>query len=454
MAAILNKHAAGEIWFGIKNDGTPVGMDVTETTLRKVSQSIAAHIEPKIFPEVSNVLLRGKSCIRVSFSGSEKPYYSHGRAYMRVADEDRQLSTKEIESIILRKNRSHRSWDSESIPDASFKPDAAKVRAYVRKAGLPWINAQSALKSLGLHVDGHYLNATRVFFAKPPTHALRCAVFATSTTATIIDQHDFNGDILTLVEEAEKYILKNIRIGMKLDGLARIDVPEIDREAFREAIINAFCHRDYRDPDEVRIAIFPDRVEVRNPGRLMEGVTLRTLKTAKVSRRRNPLIADLLRRIHLIEAWGRGIPLIIEKAPQARFSEIAGVFITEFPRPQAAGDSVTKSQPRSDAAGPVTAPVTAPVSDYVGKLLYLLGQREPLGNEDIRSAFELKSRRRLRETYLGPALSAGLIQYTIPDKPNSRLQKYRLTEKGREFAATALPSSFFKAEPWRTKSRN
>jgi len=47
----------------------------------------------------------------------------------------------------------------------------------------------------------------------------------------------------------------------------------------------------------------------------MEGVTLRTLKTAKVSRRRNSLIADLLRRIHLIEAWGRGIPLIIEKAP-------------------------------------------------------------------------------------------------------------------------------------------
>jgi ATP-dependent DNA helicase RecG len=292
MAAILNKHAAGELWFGIKNDGTPVDMDVTETTLRKVSQSIAAHIEPKIFPEVSNVLLSGKSCIRVSFSGSEKPYYSHGRAYMRVADEDRQLSAKEIESIILRKNRSHRGWDSEPIQDASFKPNAAKIRAYVRKAGLPWTNAQSALKSLGLHVDGHYLNATRIFFAKPPAHALRCAVFATSTTATIIDQHDFNGDILTLIEEAEKYIMKNTRIGMRLDGLTRVDVPEIDREAFREAIINAFCHRDYRDPDEVRIAIFPDRVEVRNPGRLMEGVTLRTLKTAKVSRRRNPLIAE------------------------------------------------------------------------------------------------------------------------------------------------------------------
>ena len=45
LAAILNKHGAGELWFGIKNDSTPVGMEVTETTLRKVSQAIAAHIE-------------------------------------------------------------------------------------------------------------------------------------------------------------------------------------------------------------------------------------------------------------------------------------------------------------------------------------------------------------------------------------------------------------------------
>ena len=151
--------------------------------------------------------------------------------------------------------------------------------------------------------------------------------------STIIDQHDFAGDILTLIEEAEKYILKNIRIGMRLDGLVRVDVHEIDREAFREAIINAFCHRDYRDPDEVRIAIFPDRVEVRNPGTLMEGVSLKILKTARVSRRRNPLIADLLRRIHLVEAWGRGIPLITENAPNVRFTQVAGIFITEFPRP-------------------------------------------------------------------------------------------------------------------------
>lgn len=327
VAAILNKHGSGELWFGIRNDGRPVGLDVSETTLRKVSQAIAAHIEPKIYPEVSKVVLEDKSCIRVSFSGGQKPYYAHGRAYMRVADEDRQLSAKEIESIIL----------------------------------------------------------------------------------------------------------KNIRIGMRLDGLVRIDVPEIDREAFREAIINAFCHRDYRDPDEVRIAIFPDRIEVRNPGTLMEGVTLRTLKTAKVSRRRNPLIADLLRRIQLIEAWGRGIPLILEKAPNVRFTQVAGIFITEFPR--AVSESDTSITPPVEA--PVEAPGTPPVTPQVTPpvavlvLLRLIQSMGPLGNSEILVHLGLKDRTHLRNHYIDPALTAGLIERTLPDKPNSRFQRYRLTAKGR-----------------------
>jgi len=76
--------------------------------------------------------------------------------------------------------------------------------------------------------------------------------------------------------------------------------------------------------------------------------------------------------------------------------------------------------------------VTPPVNKYIRRLLELLERRGALGNADIRVAFELKDRRRLRETYIKPALASGLIEMTIPEKPNSRLQKYRLTEKGRQ----------------------
>ena len=416
-------------------------MDVSETTLRKVSQAIAAHIEPKIYPEVSTVTLEGKSCIRVAFSGSHSPYFAHGRAYMRVADEDRQLSARKLESLILHKNRSHQNWDSEPIRESAFQPDVARLRAFVRKAGLTWTNAQSALENLGLRGEDHYRNAAQVFFARKPAVALRCAVFAGTTSATILDQHDFSGTILTLIEEAEKYVLKNIRIGMKLDGLVRVDVPEINREALREAIINAFCHRDYRDPDEVRIAVFPDRVEIRNPGVLMEGISLKTLKTGKLSKRRNPLIADLLRRIHFVEGWGRGIPLILDKAPNVRFNQIAGIFITEFPRPVATED--TESGVESEA--PVEAPVEALVEALVElteteqRILSAL-KKQTLGSKELLTLLGYGQKTGNYKAAMNKLSALNLIEYTLPDKPNSRLQKYRLTSKGRA-ALSSAPNS-------------
>ena len=116
MAAILNKHGKGELWFGIKNDGAPLGMEVSEKTLRDVSQSIAAHIEPKVYPTITEETVDGKSCLKVAFQGGERPYYAYGRAYMRVSDADRQLSAVELERLILEKNQTHRRWDSEKSP--------------------------------------------------------------------------------------------------------------------------------------------------------------------------------------------------------------------------------------------------------------------------------------------------------------------------------------------------
>lgn len=61
----------------------------------------------------------------------------------------------------------------------------------------------------------------------------------------------------------------------------------------------------------------------------------------------------------------------------------------------------------------------------------LLAERDELSNADIRERLQLKDRTHVREHYIEPALAQGLIEYTIPDKPNSRLQKYRLTAAGK-----------------------
>ena len=333
IAAILNKHGAGELWFGVRSAGVAVGLEATEKTLRDLSQAIAAHIEPKIFPHITTEIVSGKTCVKVAFSGKETPYFAYGRAYMRVADEDRHLTAKELENLILARNREALRWDNQPCKSSVKDLSERKMRAFVKHAGLAWDKSANVLEKLGLLQNGQLLNAAPLFFAKEPELQLRCAVFATTDSATIIDRHDFTGDILELIEEAQKYILKNIHIGMKLEGLYRVDVPEISVAAMREAIINAFCHRDYRDPDYVQVAIFKDRVEIRNPGELYGGLTIDRIRKGNVSRRRNPLIAELLRRIQMVETWGRGMRLILAEEPTVQFEEVAQLFIAAFSRP-------------------------------------------------------------------------------------------------------------------------
>ena len=65
VCAILNKHGAGELWFGVKNNGTVQGLTVTDKTLRDLSQAIAAHIEPKIYPNITREKITGKTCLKV-----------------------------------------------------------------------------------------------------------------------------------------------------------------------------------------------------------------------------------------------------------------------------------------------------------------------------------------------------------------------------------------------------
>ncbi|MFH1510818.1 MAG: ATP-binding protein, partial [Candidatus Woesearchaeota archaeon] len=101
IASILNKHQEGKLYFGVANDGKVIGQTVTENSLREVSRAISDNIEPKIYPEARKEEIEGKDCIVVEFKGSNTPYFSYGRAYMRIADEDRPVSAKELEKMIL-----------------------------------------------------------------------------------------------------------------------------------------------------------------------------------------------------------------------------------------------------------------------------------------------------------------------------------------------------------------
>ena len=94
-------------------------------------------------------------------------------------------------------------------------------------------------------------------------------------------------------------------------GLFRVPIPNFDRRAFREAFVNALVHRDYSALGAVHVRLDDDGLSISNPGGFVEGVNLDNLLVAD-PRSRNPLLADIIKRIGLAERTGRGIDRIFE----------------------------------------------------------------------------------------------------------------------------------------------
>lgn len=94
-------------------------------------------------------------------------------------------------------------------------------------------------------------------------------------------------------------------------GLFRTTVPDYDPRAFREALVNAFCHRDYAMLGRVRIQINDEGMTISNPGGFIEGISADNLLDAE-PHGRNPALADAMKRIGLAERTGRGIDRIFE----------------------------------------------------------------------------------------------------------------------------------------------
>jgi len=97
-------------------------------------------------------------------------------------------------------------------------------------------------------------------------------------------------------------------------GLYRVPIPLFPPEAFREALANALVHRNYRVLGTVYVRIDPEAggLVISNPGGFVEGVTLENLLVVE-PRPRNPLLADVFKRLGLVERTGRGIDRIFRE---------------------------------------------------------------------------------------------------------------------------------------------
>lgn len=138
-----------------------------------------------------------------------------------------------------------------------------------------------------------------------------CAAFQELSGTNVIKNEDFALPLLSMVEKLNSYLeARNPEHEIEY-GLFRIPAPDFNKRALREAIVNAFSHRDYARMGRVRVALFDDGLTIANPGGFIEGVSINNLLTAE-PHGRNPLLADVLKRIGLAERTGRGVDRIFE----------------------------------------------------------------------------------------------------------------------------------------------
>lgn len=262
--------------------------------------------------------------MEVRFAGSDAPYLAYGRAYIRIADEDRQLSARELERMFLRRAKDASRWEAELSDKTLRDVDAPAVRRLVRKGRLAgrldfaFTGVKATLNKLKLLRGARLLKAAQALFCKDNGLRLQAAVFAGTDKSTFLDLKEFGGTIFSVLEAAEAYIKEHIDWRVGFGRLEREEVPEIPLSALREALVNSLCHRDYADLKGNEVAVFKDRVEIYNPGEFPEGFTPEDFIAGQErSMPRNPLIARVLFRSKDVEEWGSGLKRISRECAKA-----------------------------------------------------------------------------------------------------------------------------------------
>ena len=359
ISAMLNKHGRGELYFGVKDDGSVIGQDVSDATLRQVTSWVSDKIEPAVFPTVERLDADGGlRYIKVAFSGADAPYSADGRYFTRVGTSNKALSASELSAIVIKRERARSPWDSQPSGRPVSDADERAVRNFVERGGRAgrvgggFAGVEDALAKLDLVApDGSLRNAAVELFCEgSDTYPrMKLGLLGGNTKAKILDLRRECGTMLKLLDFAEYFVTSNIRREFVIGetGMYRKEIPEIPAEAIREAVANALCHRDYETGTAVEVNVYMDTVQIVSPGLFPEGDSPQEHLDGTASEfcLRNPAIARALFRAGVIEQYGTGIPRIKEACEAAgvkfRFEQTVNSTVVVFERP---GSQVTVAE--------------------------------------------------------------------------------------------------------------
>lgn len=425
--------AGGIILFGIdEKAGYKIcGVNNPDMLEKKIVEQ-AKEMEPPVRPLISFCEYDGKTILSAEIAEMDafsKPCYYSGKgkskgSYIRVGEADLPMTEYEIYCLDSFKYKTEDELRTNARIDGSlFDPiqlDAFIAKAVSLKPNLVNLDKQMLVSMNGLSdKDGRPTVCGIMLFGKYPQYlspnldivAVVCATgkYAQENEAgeRFLVNKRFDGTIPQMLETALAFVQQNMATSTVIDGTGhRKDVDEYPVKAVREIILNALIHRDYSihtENEPVRIEMYPDRMEVSNPGGLYGRLTLEDLGKTK-GNVRNPFIAANLEIMGQTENRYSGIPTIyseMEKAglPSPKFENARGVF------------KVTLYNKKASE------------SDLFARIIEFC--RKPRSKESLAKefGFDEKHPAYFMNNYVIPLILDGKLRYTIPDKPKSKNQQ-------------------------------
>jgi ATP-dependent DNA helicase RecG len=320
--------------------GEPQGLEAPDTALDLSLKAALATEPPLIVPMPQFDELEGKQILQIRVPPGLPHVYSYrGKYLIRDGNHNRPLSPRQLRILMM--ERGTASFELLVPENARFEDlDLDKAREYL--AGLT-DGASRDLEDVLLQrgcLSQHRgtlrpTYAGLLLFGHEPQRWVRSAeILVVRYTGTSMDdrfvKEEIYGTLPEQIRRAEASVVSNIRRGVRLAGVQRVEETEYPVEAVREAIVNAVAHRDYQiGGDETRILLYADRIEFYSPGRLPGHVTVDNLIDERFSR--NEVIVQVLADMGFIERLGYGIDRIMQLManaglPAPRFEETTAGF--------------------------------------------------------------------------------------------------------------------------------
>ena len=425
----------GVLLFGVDDERDIVGLDNAQQDAEAISRLIKERITPLPQFVLRPMQEKGKELLAVEIAtGRSTPYYYSAdgvkEAYIRVGNESVPAPDYVLNELILK--GTNRSFDAlvtdERKEDYSFTLLEATYR---ERTGLRF--ESSDYVSFGLaDKNGYLTNAGRLLADQHIVYNSR--VFCTrwnglqkgSIFDDALDDKEFEGNLIYLLQNGSDFIRNNSKVRFAKKAQYRVDKPDYADRAVTEALVNALIHRDYIvRGSEIHIDMYDDRLEIQSPGGMFEGKPIQDCNINTVgSVRRNPVIADLFHRMKFMERRGSGLRKIVSET-----EKLPGY--TEELRPEfhSSGTDfrvvlknvnynlVTDSQDEGQVTGQDESQddLFSILVDYCSI---------PRSRAEMMEQTPIKSVTYFRKVFLLPLLDSGKLRMTIPDKPNSKNQKY------------------------------